>query len=149
MGRLRDWRWRRRIRRVMRREGAVVSPIRSLLRRSSASAPDPAMLRRAAEITDVRERRAAYEAAATTHAVEVSRGSRHAAILMVACAATVTFVLTVLAAIVGNPWVAATVAALVAGLIAGLARQRPVTRAFDHGLRARRLLRDVREPLDD
>ena len=148
MGRLRDWRWRRRIRRVMLREGAAVSPIRSLVSRSSAT-PDRAMLRRAAEITDVRERRAAYEAAATTHAVEVSRGSRHAAILMVACAATVTFVLTVLAAIVGNPWVAATVAALVAGVIAGLARQRPVTRAFDHGLRARRLLRDVREPLDD
>ena len=149
MGRLRDWRWQRRIRRVLRHEGAGASRLRTLVNRSSDAVPDPAMLRRAAQITDVRERRAAYEAAAHTHAVDVSRGSRYAAILMVACAAAVTFVLTVLAAIVGNPWVAATVAALVAATVAAMAGRRPITRSFDHGLRPRREFRDVREPLDD
>jgi hypothetical protein len=147
MGRLRDWRWQRRIRRVMRREGAWVRRIPRARRESSV--PDPALLRRASQIADVRERRAAYEAAAQSPAVVDTRGSRHLAILMVACAAAVTFVLTVLAAFVGNPWVAATVAALVAAMFIGVARQRPAIRAFDHGPRARRQFRDVREPLDD
>ena len=148
MGRLRDWRWQRRIRRVMRREGAWVS--RTPRGGRSTPVPDPALLRRASQMTDVRERRAAYEAAAQSSAVVDTRGSRHVALLMVACAAAVTFALTVLAATVGNPWVAATVAALVAGVITGVfVRQRPVTRVFDHGLRARRQFRDIREPLDD
>ena len=148
MGRVRDWRWQRRVRRVMRRDRARSTDTR---RRGRASEPfpDPALLRRAGEITDLRERRLAYEAAAHSRHADVRHGSRRLAVLIVACAATATFVLTVLAAIVGNPWVAATVAALVAGLCAGFAGQRPVTRSFDQGPRARRQFRDVREPLDD
>jgi hypothetical protein len=106
-------------------------------------------LRRAAEITDLRERRLAYEAAAQSRTSDVTRGSRRVVILTVACAAVVTFALTVLAAIAGNPWVAATIAALVAAVLAGFAVQLPATRSFDHGLRPRRQFRDVREPLDD
>ena len=148
MGRLRDWRWQRRLRRVMRREGAWVKRMPRASRESGL--PNPALLRRASQITDVRERRAAYEAAAQSPAVVDTRGPRPVAILLVACAAAVTFVLTVLAAVVGNPWVAATVAALVAaGLTTVIVRQRPVIRPFDHGLRARRQFRDIREPLDD
>ena len=148
MGRVRDWRWQRRVRRVLRRDRAWTGGIRRL-DRGSEPFPDPALLLRAGEITDLRERRLAYEAAAQSRPDHVTRGSRRFAILTVACAAAATFVLTVLAAIVGNPWVAATVAALVAGLCAGFAGQRPVTRSFDHGPRARRQFRDVREPLDD
>ena len=147
MGRLGDWRWQRRIRRVMRRDRPWASVSRRL--RPASSAPDPALVCRAAEITDLRERRAAYEAAAHSHPSDVTRGSRRVAILTVACAAALTFALTALAATAGNPWVAATVAALVAGVLAGLAQQRPVTRASEHGLRPRRQYRDVREPLDD
>jgi Flp pilus assembly protein TadB len=110
---------------------------------------DPALLRRAAEITDLRERRLAYEEAAQSRTSDVTRGSRRVVILTVACAAVVTFALTVLAAIAGNPWVAATIAALVAAVLAGFAVQLPATRSFDHGLRPRRQFRDVREPLDD
>ena len=106
------------------------------------------MVRRAAEITDLRERRLAYEEAAQNPS-RVTRGQRRVAVLTVACAAAVTFVLTVLAAVAGNPWVAATAAALVAAMLAAVAVRRPVTRPFDHGLRPRRQLRDVREPLDD
>ena len=147
MGRLRDWRWRRRIRRVMRRSRGWTSG----LRRSSRlrTAPNSSLVRRAAEITDLRERRLAYEEAAQSRPPDVTRGSRRVVILTVACAAAVTFALTVLAAIAGNPWVAATAAALVAALLAAVATQRPVTRPFDHGLRPRRQFRDVREPLDD
>jgi IS5 family transposase len=147
MGRVRDWRWRRRVRRVMRRDCAWISGGR--VHRAAESFPDPALLHRAGEITDLRERRLAYEAAAHSRPAAGSRGSRRFAILLIACAATATFVLTVLAAIVGNPWVAATVAALVAGVCAGLAGQRPITRSFDHGPRARRQFRAVHEPLDD
>ena len=146
MGRVRDWRWQRRVDRVMRRSRGWPSLRRS---RRMPAPPDPALLRRAAEITDLRERRLAYEAAAQSHASDVTRGSRRVAILTVACAAAVTFALTVLAAIAGNPWVAATVAALVAAVLAAFAGRRPVARPFDHGLRPRRQLRDVREPLDD
>ena len=148
MGRVRDWRWQRRVRRVMRRGRAWSTRIRRL-GRVSGPFTDPTVLRRAGEITDLRERRLAYEAAARSRPADVSRGSRRLAILIVACAAIATFVLTVLAAIVGNPWVAATVAALVASLCAGFAGQRPITRSFDQGPRARRQFRDVREPLDD
>ena len=146
MGRLRDWRWQRRVGRVMRRSRGWPSLRRP---RRMPVPPDPALLRRAAEITDLRERRLAYEAAAQSHASDVTRGSRRVAILTVACAAAVTFALTVLAAIAGNPWVAATVAALVAAVLAAFAGRRPITRPFDHGLRPRRQFRDVREPLDD
>ena len=139
MGRVRDWRWQRRVRRVMRERAGS--------RRGAA--PDPALLQRAAEITDLRERRLAYEEAALRPPSGITRGSRRVAILTVACAAAVTFVLTVLAATAGNPWVAATVAALVAAVLAGFAVRPPVTRSFDHGLRPRRQFRDVREPLDD
>jgi hypothetical protein len=132
----------------MRRDRAWMSGI-GRPRPGAEPLPDPALLHRAGEITDLRERRLAYEAAAHSRPAATSRGSRRFAILIIACAATATFVLTVLAAIVGNPWVAATVAALVAGLCAGFAGQRPVTRSFDHGPRARRQFRDVREPLDD
>ena len=147
MGRLRDWRWQRRIRRVMRRSRGSTAGLRRP--RPVRTPADPALLRRAAEITDLRERRLAYEEAAQRCSPVVTRGSRRVVILTVACAAVVTFALTVLAAVAGNPWVAATVAALVAALLAGLAVQRPVTRSFDHGLRPRRQFRDVREPLDD
>jgi hypothetical protein len=147
MGRLRDWRWQRRVRRVMRRSRGWTTGLRRS--RPVRTPPDPAQLRRAAEITDLRERRRAYEEAARSHSSDVTRGSRRVAILTVACAAAVTFALTVLAAIAGNPWVAATVAALVAAVLACLAVRRPVTRPFDHGLRPRRQFRDVREPLDD
>jgi hypothetical protein len=132
---------------MIRRDPASTKPLHRFSRASAL--PDPALLRRASEITDLRERRLAYEAAAQSPPAAVPNGSRRRAILTVACAAAATFVLTVLAAIVGNPWVAATVAALVAGGLAALAVQRPVTRAFDHGPRTRRPLRDVREPLDD
>ena len=148
MGRLRNWRWQRRVRRVMRRDHAWTNCVRRFAR-VSHSMPDPVLLRRAGEITDLRERRLAYEAAAQSRLADTPRGSRRYAILTVACAAAATFALTVLAAIVGNPWVAATVAALVAGLCAGFAGKRPVTRSFEHGPRARRQFRDVREPLDD
>ena len=71
------------------------------------------------------------------------------AVLTVACAAAVTFVLTVLAALVGNPWVAATVAALVAAMLAAaVVRQIPVSRRRDDATPARQF-RDVRETLDD
>ena len=147
MGRLGDWRWQRRIRRVMRRgRGSTIGVRRS---RPVNAAADPALLRRAAEITDLRERRLAYEEAARRRSSDVTRGSRRVAILTVACAAALTFALTVLAAIAGNPWVAASVAALVAAVLAGLAVQRPAVRSFDHGPRPRRQVRDVREPLDD
>ena len=106
------------------------------------------MVRRAAEITDLRERRLAYEEAAQNPS-RATRGPRRVAVLTVACAAAVTFALTVFAAVAGNPWVAATAAALVAAMLAAVAARRPVTRSFDHGLRPRRQLRDVREPLDD
>jgi len=145
MGRLRNWRWQRRIRRVMRRSRGWTG-----LRRPRRVLPvDPALLRRAAEITDLRERRLAYEEAAQNHPSDETRGPRRVAILTVACAASVTFALTVLAAIAGNPWVAATVAALVAAVLVAFAGSRPVMRPFDHGLRPRRQFRDVREPLDD
>ena len=144
MGRLRDWRWQRRVRRVMRRSHGWTSR-----RRRTRVPVDPALLQRAAEITDLRERRLAYEEAAQSHASDVTRESRRVAILTVACAAAVTFALTVLAAIAGNPWVAATVAALVAAALAAFAVRNPVTRPFDHGLRPRRQIRNVREPLDD
>jgi len=147
MGRLRDWWWRRRVRRVMGRSRGWSTGLRRSQRVHTP--PDPALLRRAAEITDLRERRLAYEEAAQTRSSHVTRGSRRVAILTVACATAVTFALTVLAAIAGNPWVAATVAALVAAVLAGFAVRRPVTRSFDHGLRSRRQFRDVREPLDD
>jgi len=147
MGRLRDWRWQRRVGRVMRRDRGWARALRPTRRMESA--PDPALLHQAAQITDLRERRAAYENAAHSHTAEVTRGSRRVAILTVACAAAVTFALTVLAAIAGNPWVAATVAALVAAVSVALAARQPVTRTFDHGLRARRQFRDIREPLDD
>jgi hypothetical protein len=70
------------------------------------------------------------------------------AVLTVACAAAVTFALTVLAAIVGNPWVAATVAALVAAALTALGRRGAVTALIESGARTRQI-RDVREPLDD
>jgi len=144
MGRLRDWRWQRRVRRVIRRSHGWTS------RRRRMRVPvDPALLQRASEITDLRERRLAYEEAAQSHASDVTRESRRVAILTVACAAAVTFALTVLAAIAGNPWVAATVAALVAAVLAAFAVRNPVTRPVDHGLRPRRQIRNVREPLDD
>jgi Flp pilus assembly protein TadB len=147
MGRIRDWRWRRRIRRVMRRGRGWTAGLRQS--RAVRTPPDPALLRRAEAITDLRERRLAYEEAAQGGSSAGTRGSRRVVILTVACAAVVTFALTVLAAIAGNPWVAATVAALVAVALAVFAVQRPATRSFDHGLRPRRQFRDVREPLDD
>jgi hypothetical protein len=110
--------------------------------------PDPALLRRAASLTDLRERRAAYEAAQLHHPAGSVRGSRVVAVLTVACAAAVTFVLTVLAAIVGNAWVAATVAALVTATLAAILTRRTVTAIMHNGARARQV-RDVREPLDD
>ena len=144
MGRIRDWRWRRRIRRVMRRSRGWASGLRP-----ARATPDPAPVRRAAGITDLRARRIAYEEAAQSHASRATRGSRRVAILTVACAAAVTFALTVLAALAGNPWVAATAAALVAAGLAAVAARHPITRSFDHGVRPRRQFRDVREPLDD
>jgi Flp pilus assembly protein TadB len=146
MGRLRNWRWQRRVGRIVRRERGWTTSLRRLRRTTE---PDPTLLRRAAEITDLRERRLAYEEAAHSQTTDVTRGSRRVAVLTVACAAAITFALTVLAAIAGNPWVAAMVAALVAAALAAVATQRPVTRSFDHGLRPRRQFRDVREPLDD
>ena len=146
MGRLRDWRWRLRIRRVMRRSRGWSSGLLGPSRVRDTA--DPALVRRAAEITDLRERRLAYEEAAQ-HPSPATRGPRRVAVLTVACAAAVTFALTVFAAVAGNPWVAATAAALVAAMLATVAARRPVTRSFDHGLRPRRQLRDVREPLDD
>ena len=147
MGRLRDWRWQRRVGRVMRRDRGWAKGLRPT--RRTQAAPDPVMLRQASQITDLRERRLAYEEAAQSHASDVTRESRRVAILTVACAAAVTFALTVLAAIAGNPWVAATVAALVAAVLAAFAVRNPVTRPFDHALRPRRQIRNVREPLDD
>ncbi|HUP75060.1 MAG TPA: hypothetical protein VM282_18600 [Acidimicrobiales bacterium] len=146
MGRVRDWRWQRRVRRVMRRGRGWTN---GQPRRRVRAAPDPALIQRAAEITDLRERRRAYEEAALRQPSGVTRGSRRVAILTVACAAAVTFALTVLAATAGNPWVAATVAALVAAVLAGFAVRPPVIRSLDHGFRPRRQFRDVREPLDD
>ena len=148
MGRLRDWRWQQRVLRMMRRDPAPPKTARRFSR-ASAAPPDPALLQRAGEITDLRERRLAYEAAAQSRPAPIARRSRRRVILTVACAAAATFVLTVLAAIVGNPWVAATVAALVAGLLAALAVQRRAPRVLDHGPRIRRQFRDVRAPLDD
>ena len=71
------------------------------------------------------------------------------AVLTVACAAAVTFVLTVLAALVGSPWAAAMVAALVAAVLAAVVvRQKPVSRRFADAQPPRQF-RDVRETLDD
>ena len=100
-------------------------------------------------MTDLRERRAAYEAALHDHPTGSARGSRVVAVLTVACAAAIAFVLTVLAALVGNPWVAATVAALVTGALAALVvRQNPVSRRVTDAQLSRQF-RDVRETLDD
>jgi hypothetical protein len=134
------------VRRVIRREEGTPKRFR---RGNAEAQPDPALLRRAASLTDLRERRAAYEAAQQSHPAGSLRGSRVVAVLTVACAAVVTFVLTVLAAVVGNAWVAATVAALVTAAVTALARRGAVTAIIDSGGRARRLTRDVREPLDD
>ena len=147
MGRLRDWRWQRRVRRVMRRDHVWTKALRPA--RRVHAAPDPALLRQASQVTDLRERRVAYENAAHSQTAQVSRGSRRVAVLTVACAAAVSFALTVLAAIAGNPWVAATAAALVTAVSVALATRRPAARSVDHGLRTRRQFRDIREPLDD
>jgi hypothetical protein len=136
------------VRRVIRREQGTARGFARLRHRADAQ-PDPALLRRAASLTDLRERRAAYEAAQHCHPTASLRGSRVVAILTVACAAAVTFVLTVLAAIAGNAWVAATVAALVAAVLAVLARRGTVTAVIDNRTRPPRQFRDVRESLDD
>ena len=75
MGRLRNWRWQRRVRRVMRRDHAWTNCVRRFAR-VSHSMPDPVLLRRAGEITDLRERRLAYEAAAQSRPADTPRGSR-------------------------------------------------------------------------
>ena len=149
MGRWRDWRWQRRVRRVIRRDQVWTRGVRRLRHRTDEQ-PDPGLLRRAASMTDLRERRAAYEAALHAHPTRPARGSRLVAVLTVACAAAVTFVLTVLAALVGNPWVAATVAALVAAVLAAVvARHRAAVTSFHDDARSTRQFRDVRETLDD
>jgi hypothetical protein len=130
---------------IRREEGAP----KRFGRRTAEGQPDPTLVRRAASLTDLRERRAAYEAAQLSHPSGSLRGSRVIAVLTVACAAAVTFVLTVLAAIVGNAWVAAAVAALVAAALAALARRGIVTSFIDNGARPPRHVRDVRESLDD
>lgn len=147
MGRWRDWRWQRRVRRVMRRDGAQSRGHR----RGRSGQPDPVLVRRAASLTDLRERRAAYEAAqhAPASRPPMLRGVRVVAVLTVVAAATLTFALTVLAAVVGGAWLAGVVAALTAAALTAFARRGVVTTFIDNGARPPRQFRDVREPLDD